>query len=831
MSTIEIPGYKIVKTLGVGGQATVYLAIQKGFDREVALKVMSPVLAADPSFGERFVREAKIVAKLSHKSIVTVYDVGESGSFYYLAMEYLPGGDLKSKIAEGLKAREALTIISKLAKALHFAHQKGYIHRDVKSENIIFDADGEPLLTDFGIAKASNSSTQMTQTGKLIGTPEYMSPEQCRGKTVDARSDLYSLGVIFYEMLTKGVPYTGEDSVAVCIKHVTKPVPQLPARLKHFQWLIDLLLAKNPDERFQDGLKLSAAIDEFKNSGKQSDSKPKPKPVKKPENKRERSFVATDEEIDSFDDLRTEARSFTQDEPKSKIAPIVTVLVIVLIGAGGFFSKDKWYPAVEKLIAQQSGANDSQNQNSQKTDSTTGAKESITQKDNVRKQPASPDAASLLSQADSLIKKLPVEIGNIRQALQLIGTVRTIDPTNSDADSAFQNTINLVLAQAATDAENQAFDRAEQWVKLVELESPNHALLDATKQKVSVLREQQVLEQSQLEEKELKVAKLLNSAELALSENRLATPPNENAIALYNEVLAIEPENQKAKSGLERVASAYEVLIEKAVAEKSFAKARSMLTRFNGLSSDRNLKIALKDKIAKSEQTHKATIAEKERLAKIAQARKKAEAERQAKLNDPLVQMRLNSSLDSAKVLENEMKLVEPEGNNALEKYQAVLSIDDRNELAKAGIDRIEALILATLTEHIANSKKAEAKQWLAKLQIFNPNHSQLDSFNSSVENIVEPIIEEQTLTSEQNLEGESQQKENSEDDQNKLENDASEVNVNSSEQNQTEEVKTEELKTEEETKTDDASSNDENSVGEEEVKKVDPPSSSASRI
>ncbi|MDQ7050530.1 MAG: serine/threonine-protein kinase [Enterobacterales bacterium] len=194
--SLEIPGYKILKTLGIGGQATVYLAIQKGFDREVALKVMSPALAADPSFGERFIREAKIVAQLSHDRIVTVYDVGKSDNFYYLAMEYMRGEELKSKISQGLKAKDALQIIAKLAKALHFAHQKGYIHRDVKSENILFNDDDQPVLTDFGIAKASNSSTQMTQTGKLIGTPEYMSPEQCRGKDLDGRSDLYSLGII-----------------------------------------------------------------------------------------------------------------------------------------------------------------------------------------------------------------------------------------------------------------------------------------------------------------------------------------------------------------------------------------------------------------------------------------------------------------------------------------------------------------------------------------------------------------------------------------------------------------------------------------------------------
>ncbi|MEE4243764.1 MAG: serine/threonine-protein kinase, partial [Kangiellaceae bacterium] len=329
MASIEIPGYKIVKTLGVGGQATVYLAIQQGFDREVALKVMSPALAADPTFGERFIREAKIVAKLQHPNIVTVYDVGEHDGFYYLAMEYLPGTELRKKISQGIKSKDAVKIVSQVAKALHYAHDKGYIHRDVKSENILFRNDNQIVLTDFGIAKASNSSTQMTQQGKLVGTPQYMSPEQCRGRTLDGRSDLYSLGIIFYEMLTGNVPYDGEDSVAVCLMHVTKPIPKLPIRHKHYQWLVDRLLAKKSSDRFNNGEELAEQIASFLQG----------------ETVSETSITASrDDKLEFMQHGDSEQYSNTDDtNPGSKSSKWLWLLVILLgASTAGFFTQEQW---------------------------------------------------------------------------------------------------------------------------------------------------------------------------------------------------------------------------------------------------------------------------------------------------------------------------------------------------------------------------------------------------------------------------------------------------------------------------------------------------------
>ena len=293
------------------------------------------------------------MAKLSHARIVTVYDVGESGSFYYLAMEYMRGKELKARIATGLKAKDALMIIAKLAQALHFAHKKGYVHRDVKSENILFDDDDQPVLTDFGIAKASNSSTQMTQTGKLIGTPEYMSPEQCRGRKLDGRSDLYSLGIILYEMMTRKVPFTGEDSVSVCIQHVTKPVPQLPARLNHFQWLIDQLLDKNPAVRFQTGQELALAIKSFLTGGQQSE--PKSTNVSKPglsevESLSGRRDDFSEESFELHDDFQVEQRINVSPETKSRVPLIATVFVLMIGISAGYVLRASWLPEARVIL-------------------------------------------------------------------------------------------------------------------------------------------------------------------------------------------------------------------------------------------------------------------------------------------------------------------------------------------------------------------------------------------------------------------------------------------------------------------------------------------------
>ena len=241
--------------------AHVFLATQHSFERQVAIKILSPSLALEPSFAERFMQEARTVASLNHPHIVPVYDVGEHEGYYYLSMEYVTGGSLKQRIRDGLEPRQAETVLRQLAGALDYAGQHGFIHRDVKPDNVMFRADGSALLMDFGIAANILRDTSVTGSTSVMGTPKYMSPEQHRRQPLTPQSDLYSLGCVFYEMLTGKPPYTGDDASAMAEAHQREPIPLLPVKLRHYQPLLRQLLAKSPADRPQSGTAITELLD------------------------------------------------------------------------------------------------------------------------------------------------------------------------------------------------------------------------------------------------------------------------------------------------------------------------------------------------------------------------------------------------------------------------------------------------------------------------------------------------------------------------------------------------------------------------------------------
>lgn len=259
---MNIPGYRLISKLGQGGMASVYLALQESLDREVALKIMDPGMAADESFCDRFLKEGKIVAQLSsHPDIVTVYDIGRADDYYYMAMEYIPGPNLKERIDNDDNPQQPLLVIRQVASALQMAHSRGFIHRDVKPANILFKESGDAVLSDFGIAKAVQAETQLTAIGYAVGTPEYMSPEQAMGQPVDFRADLYCLGVVLYEMLMQTKPYVGQDPFSTALMHINNPLPVFPEHLSEHQPMLNRLMAKNRDERYQSAADVIDEID------------------------------------------------------------------------------------------------------------------------------------------------------------------------------------------------------------------------------------------------------------------------------------------------------------------------------------------------------------------------------------------------------------------------------------------------------------------------------------------------------------------------------------------------------------------------------------------
>ncbi|MFL0811172.1 MAG: serine/threonine protein kinase [Agarilytica sp.] len=252
MSQTDIPGYKVGKRLGRGGMATVFLATQQPINRKVALKVMSNQLGEDSVWAKRFIQEAQVIAQLTHPNVVPVYDVGTHEGQFYISMELLDGGSLKSRMANGIPLPDVLKIIVGVAAGLDYAGEKGFVHRDIKPDNIMFREDGSPVILDFGIVKQMDDggSSGMTQTGVIVGTTSYMSPEQAQGRELDQRSDIYALGIMFFELLTGRPPFKGETDIATLLMHVNDPVPTLPATFKVFQPIIEKALAKDPFHRY-----------------------------------------------------------------------------------------------------------------------------------------------------------------------------------------------------------------------------------------------------------------------------------------------------------------------------------------------------------------------------------------------------------------------------------------------------------------------------------------------------------------------------------------------------------------------------------------------------
>ncbi len=255
--------YRILRRIGSGGMADVWLAEDTHLQREVALKILHPRFVQDGEFVERFRREAEAAAALQHPNIVAVYDRGEVDGTYYIAMQYLQGSTLKQLIDAGLSPPQAAGLIRQVLEGARFAHRHGVVHRDLKPQNVIVDADGKATVTDFGIAQAGVS--EITQAGAVLGTPHYLSPEQAQGFEVTAVSDLYSIGVMLYEALTGRVPFEADSAVAVAMKQVSQP-PQRPSSIKPevspaLDAVVMRALEKEPGQRFQSADAFIAAID------------------------------------------------------------------------------------------------------------------------------------------------------------------------------------------------------------------------------------------------------------------------------------------------------------------------------------------------------------------------------------------------------------------------------------------------------------------------------------------------------------------------------------------------------------------------------------------
>lgn len=255
-----ITGYRVLQTVAKSNRSAVYLAYSSELGTNVALKVLRREGGTQAADNERFAREYQIIAELRHRSIVDVYDFGTVDRVSYIATEYFPAGDLRTRLRNPMSSQECVEYVQQIAEALRVVHVAGVLHRDLKPANVMLRTDNSIVLIDFGLAKALSGDKALTGAGEIRGSPYYMSPEQAEGQAVDERSDLYSLGVIFFELLTGERPFQGNTVFEILAQHERAPVPRLSGGAARFQPIVDRLLAKRPPDRFQSASDLLLAI-------------------------------------------------------------------------------------------------------------------------------------------------------------------------------------------------------------------------------------------------------------------------------------------------------------------------------------------------------------------------------------------------------------------------------------------------------------------------------------------------------------------------------------------------------------------------------------------
>lgn len=258
----NLAGHQVVKKIGQGGMSLVYLARRESDDKDVVIKTLSVGFADNVKSLLRSNQEFKLISRIAHSSIVRLYEHGNLGDVLYTTMEYFPDGDLKQRLRKGITQQQALSYLRQIAQGLNAIHACGIIHRDLKPGNIMFREDGSLAIIDFGISKDIHSQLDLTNPGQIMGTPNYMAPEQGKSsEQPDPRSDIYSLGVLLFEMLTGKKPYAAPTGAAILYKHLHDPIPQLPNQFFEMQVLIDKMMAKSPQQRFQSAYDLLHFLD------------------------------------------------------------------------------------------------------------------------------------------------------------------------------------------------------------------------------------------------------------------------------------------------------------------------------------------------------------------------------------------------------------------------------------------------------------------------------------------------------------------------------------------------------------------------------------------
>lgn len=556
-SEIFIPGYSIHGRLGKGGMAEVYLATQQSLQRKVAIKVLSA--GTDPALCIRFIQEGHIVASLHHPSIVTIYDINRlDDGRHYMAMEYLPGGDLSAHKGEVFAPQRALKIVQQIASALAVVHEKGLVHRDIKPANILFRTPDTAVLTDFGIAKEVQLDSDMTQCGVAVGSPAYSSPEQTQCQRLDARSDIYSLGVILLEMLTGKNPYRGANYPLTVLNHLQMPMPVLPDSLAMFQAVLERMLAKDPAQRFAGCAELLKALGQIELHDLDATQLLPAVPLK----------AASPAPV----------RPARSPQRRRWLLPATTALVALLtLLASGLYLRQQWQLAEWLALGEQRLAEGRWIEPA--ADSAEHYFNAV-----LAQRPQHAEALSGLRRLRDARVAAALLLGE-----QRLSEGQLIEPAGDSARDHFQLALNLDSdsAAAATGLQRVQQARIQAWLDLFNQRlASGHWQTPADDSAEFYLQLAQTLDASDAQVlaaaaalQQARINALLEQARASLADKRLLLPEDDSAVYYYRQVLLLQADQADALAGLERVAQMYRELAQAAYARGDFPAALAMIER------------------------------------------------------------------------------------------------------------------------------------------------------------------------------------------------------------------------------------------------------------
>ncbi len=699
MTFPEIPGYRIESILGKGGMATVYLAVQESFGRHVALKVMAEHLLSDKSFAQRFLREARLVAQLSHQHIVPVYDVGQVGNSHYIAMEYLPGGDLKTRLRNGLAIYDALEMLKEVAAGLDYAGRKKLVHRDIKPENILFREDGSAVISDFGIARQTDSKTNMTMTGAVVGTPHYMSPEQAEGSPTDHRSDLYSLGIILYEVLTGEVPFTADSPVMIGVKHITEDPPPLPEYLGAAEPVVMRALAKSAEDRFQSGEDFIKGLSFIERTlGEQEGSTVIMSPLTRSSSKGStvrRSRASRARRVHESQVPKSSlweslvAKSTFLDTPVKMGLWGGGLILVAALAFIGFWYVDKG----ATLLRGDSGALFSSDSEPQVLD----------------------------AKSAELIRKAEVALGQERlftppgdNAQYYLTTLLALTPDQPVGLQRITGLFALYLQKAEQFILNNQLDQAEVYLTQASQISYYVSNEDFRGQLSTLYLRYNAARQARFvkEEQQKMIDEWLAKADAALQRGDLTTPARENAFEYYQRILFENPDNAAAKAGIQRVAGKFIELAETQLLASNLAVAEAYLAAAAQVDSTHPNILAMKEKIQTQRELDSEKLMDQQNQAWA--DKEAARLAREQRLQEK--QNRLQALLERADAALAAGKLVAPEVDNALGYYRAVLAEEPVNIKALEGVEAVGRRLLTQAQEALERDdfSTAEARMGAA---------------------------------------------------------------------------------------------------------------------